>query len=109
MLERLNFIGTELHKNFGPLFNPAAPAETKDAARALLEKRFGQVADMLDGRDYLVGKQFSVADGYLFVILNWAEHMSFDLNKWPALKSLKERVGARPAVQQAMRDEGLLK
>lgn len=109
MLERLNFIGTELHKNFGPLFNPAASAEAKDAARAQLEKRFTHVVEMMGGRDYLVGNQFSVADGYLFVILNWAEHMGFDLNQWPALKSLKERVGARPAVQQAMRDEGLLK
>jgi glutathione S-transferase len=108
MLERLNFIGTELHKSFGPLFNPAAGQDAKDAARAHLEKRYGQVVDMLGKNDYLVGNQFTVADAYLFVTLNWAEKMGFDLNKWPALKALRERVGARPAVQQALADEGLL-
>lgn len=108
MLERLNFIGTELHKNFGPLFNPAAGQDAKDAARTQLEKRFGQVVDMLGKNDFLVGNQFTVADGYLFVILSWAEKMGFDLDKWPTLKALKSRVAARPAVQQALADEGLL-
>jgi glutathione S-transferase len=108
LLERLNFIGTELHKNFGPLFNPGSAPEAKDAARSQLEKRFGQVAEMLGQHDYLVGNQYSVADGYLFVILGWAEKMGFDLARWPVLPAYKARVGARPAVQQALRDEGLL-
>jgi len=108
LIERLNFIGTELHKGFSPLFNPASSPDTKDMARAQLEKRYGQIADLLDGHDFLVGDRYSVADGYLFVTLTWAEKMGFDLARWPALKLFRERVAARPAVQQAMRDEGLL-
>lgn len=108
LIERLNFIGTELHKGFSPLFNPATSPETKAMARAQLEKRYGNVVDMLGDRQYLVGDRFSVADGYLFVTLTWAEKMGFDLNMWPTLLALKNRVAARPAVRQALMDEGLL-
>ncbi|MDB5962205.1 MAG: glutathione S-transferase [Massilia sp.] len=109
MLERLNFIGTEIHKGFGPLFNPASGEDAKQAARAQLDKRFGHASDLLEGRDYLVGNRFSVADGYLFVMLTWTDKVGIDLSKWPALQAFKERIAARPAVQQALRDEGLLK
>ena len=108
MLEWLNFIGTELHKNFGVFFNPASSDDAKDAARALLTKRFAYVATRLEGREYLVGERFSVADGYLFTIANWAPVVHFDLAPWPALQAFQARIAARPAVQQAMRDEGLL-
>ena len=108
MLEWLNFIGTELHKNFGVFFNMAASEEAKAGARALLTKRFAYVALMLEGRDYLVGECFSVADGYLFTVANWAPMVHFDLAPWPAVQAFQARIGARPAVQQAMRDEGLL-
>jgi glutathione S-transferase len=108
MLEWLNYIGTELHKNFGPLFNPATSEDAKAAARTLLGKRFGYVAEMLEGRDYLVGERFSVADAYLFTVANWAKVVRLDLSPWPQLEAFQERIAARPAVQQAMRDEGLL-
>lgn len=109
LLERLNFIGTEIHKGFGPLFNPASGDDAKSAARAQLDKRFGHAADLLEGHDYLVGDRFSVADGYLFVMLTWCDKMGIDLSKWPALQAFKARIAARPAVQQALSDEGLLK
>lgn len=107
-LEWLNFIGTELHKNYGPLFNPAAGDDAKAGARTLLAKRFGYAALQLEGRDYLVGERFTVADGYLFTILNWAAVVQLDLTPWPVLQAYHARIGARPAVQQAMRAEGLL-
>ena len=109
LLERLNFISTEIHKGFTPLFNPAAGADAKAAARAQLDKRFGHAASLLEGHDYLVGDRFSVADGYLFVMLSWTEKMDISLEQWPALLAFKARIGARPAVRQAMQDEGLIK
>jgi glutathione S-transferase len=109
LLERLNFISTEIHKGFSPLFNPASSVEVKDAARAQIDKRFGHAAQLLEGHDYLVGNRFSVADGYLFVMLSWADKVGIDLSKWPALQAYKARIAARPAVQQALSDEGLLK
>lgn len=108
-LEWLNFIGTELHKNYGPLFNPAAGEDAKAGARALLTKRFAYAALMLEGRDYLVGERFTVADGYLFTVANWAALVHFDMSAWPVLQAYQARIGARPAVQEAMRAEGLLR
>ena len=107
-LEWLNFIGTELHKNYGPLFNPDAGEDAKTAARATLARRFGFVALALEGREYLVGGRFSVADAYLFTVANWAPVVQFDMSPWPVLQAYQARIAARPAVQQAMRDEGLL-
>lgn len=109
LLERLNFISTEIHKGFGPLFNPAASAGAKAAARAQLDKRLGHAASLLDGHDYLVGDRYSVADGYLFVMLSWTGKMGIALDQWPALQAFQARIGARPAVHQALLDEGLLK
>jgi glutathione S-transferase len=108
MLEWLSYIGTELHKGYGPLFNPAAGDDAKSAARALLARRFGYVAQRLEGRDFLVGERFSLADAYLFTVTNWAPVVQFDLSAWPALAAFHARIAARPAVQRAMRDEGLL-
>lgn len=107
-IEWLNFIGTELHKNFSPLFNPASGDDAKAGARAQLTKRFAYAALMLEGRDYLVGDHFTVADGYLFTVSNWAAVVQFDLSPWPVLQAYQARIAARPAVQQAMRAEGLL-
>jgi glutathione S-transferase len=108
MLEWLNYIGTELHKNFGALFNPASSEDAKAGARAILAKRFSYVDQMLDGRDFLVGERFSVADAYLFTVANWAKVVRLELAPWPHVEAFQERIAARPAVQQAMRDEGLL-
>jgi glutathione S-transferase len=107
--EWLNFISAELHKNFGPLFDPAATEDMKKAARASLTNRFAYVARELGGKDYLLGSQFTIADAYLFTVASWADHVQLDLSDWPALQAFLARVGARPAVQQALRDEGLLK
>lgn len=107
--EWLTFTGTELHKNFSTLFNPSAAEEWKAAARGNLEKRFGYVDQALQGRQYLLGDQFSIADAYLFVVSGWAGVMQIDMAAWPALTAFRQRVSERPAVQEAMRAEGLLK
>lgn len=109
VIEWLNFIGTELHKNFSPMFNPAASEDMKAAGRTNLAHRFGYVARMLEGRDYLGGDQFSVADAYLFTVASWSGYVGFDLSDWPLVQAYLARVAARPAVQQALGDEGLLK
>ncbi len=108
LLEWLNFIGTEIHKSYSPLFNPASGDDAKANARAALARRFAYTAERLEGRDYLIGERFSVADAYLFTVLNWAAIVQIDLSAYPVLQSYHARIAGRPAVQQAMRDEGLL-
>ena len=105
----LNFIGTELHKGFSPLFNPATPAEYKTIVIERLLSRLKWVDGELAGKQYLMGDQFSVADAYLFTITNWAAPMKLDLSVLPNLTAYRARVAARPGVQQAMKAEGLLK
>jgi len=109
LAEWLNFISTEIHKTFSPLFRPTSTEEMKEAARAQLSNRLGWLAGELEGRDYLMGSQFTVADAYLFTVLGWANFIQFDLAQWPVFAAYTQRVGARPAVQQALRNEGLLK
>ncbi|SAK58819.1 glutathione transferase GstA [Caballeronia ptereochthonis] len=104
----LTFIGTELHKNFSPFFNPAASSDWKAAALANLERRLAYTAQHLDDRQFLLGDEFSIGDAYLFTVLGWAQHIDLDLGKWPALVAYQARVGARPGVQAAMRAEGLI-
>lgn len=106
--EWLTFIGTELHKSFSPLFRPDAAEGWKTAARANIDKRLGYIDGVLAKSDYLTGGQFSVADAYLFVVLGWSGIVKVDLSPFPALQAFRERVGARPAVQAAMRAEGLI-
>ena len=105
----LTFIGTELHKNFSPLFNPAAPLEGKEQAKQTLAKRLEWVDGELAGKDYLLGTTFSVADAYLFTVTNWARLVKVDLSTFANLLAYRARVGERPGVQAAMRAEGLLK
>ncbi len=107
--EWLTFIGTELHKSFSPLFNPAAPDETKDQAKQTLAKRLAWVDSELAGKDYLLGEQFTVADAYLFTVTNWARIVKVDLSTFANLLAYRTRVSERPGVQAAMRAEGLLK
>jgi glutathione S-transferase len=110
LLEWLNYITTELHKNLGPMFSPVL----KDDAKAFFKDRtmgkFKYLETALAGRDYLMGKQFTVADGYLFTMLMWAtDRLGFDLSDMPNLTAYKARVAARPKVQEALKKEGLLK
>ena len=109
LMEALNFISTELHKNFGVLFNPKMPQEAKTVARALLAKRIGLVATQLETTDFLCGQQFSVADAYLFTVLGWGAHVDLDLGPWPAIGAYLGRIAARPAVHSALLAEGLIK
>jgi glutathione S-transferase len=109
LMEWLNYISSEVHKSFSPLFKPDSSDEMKAAARTVLAQRMEYLARMLEGRDYLMGSQFSVADGYLFTVLSWAAHVQLDLSGHPVLPAYLARVGARPAVQKALRAEGLLK
>lgn len=104
----LTFIGTEVHKSFSPFFNPKAPQEWKDIARANLERRLAYIAQQLEGRDYLLGSAFTVADAYLFTVLNWSRFIKLDLGSWPVLAAYQARVAARPAVQAALKAEGLI-
>ncbi|MBP6404512.1 MAG: glutathione transferase GstA [Ramlibacter sp.] len=107
--EWLTFIGMEIHRGFGPLFNPASTDEVKAAARDRLASRLKWVDGELAGKQYLMGDQFTVADGYLFTTTNWAKMTGVDLSGFANLLAYRERVGARPAVQEAMRAEGLMK
>ncbi|WP_427914168.1 glutathione transferase GstA [Ramlibacter sp. MMS24-I3-19] len=107
--EWLTFIGTEIHKAFSPLFNPAMPDEGKQIYRERLASRFKFVDEQLAGKQYLTGDHFSVADAYLFTVSNWAKPMNIDLAAYPNLTAFRDRVAARPAVQEAMKAEGLLK
>ncbi|MBX3654863.1 MAG: glutathione transferase GstA [Ramlibacter sp.] len=107
--EWLTFIGTEVHKGFTPLFNPAMPEEAKTIARDRLASRLQWLDSELAGKQYLMGDTFSVADGYLFTVTNWAKVVGVDLSGYTHLLAYRERVGARPAVQEAMKAEGLVK
>ena len=109
LLEYLNFVGTELHKNFSPLFQPVIPDDVKNFFRDRLTGKFKYLDEVLTGRDYLMGKQFTVADGYLFTMLSWADRVKLDLSAMPNLLAYKARVAARPKVQEALTREGLLK
>ncbi len=110
LLEWLNFITTELHKNLGPLFSPMLADDAKPIFKDRAMGKFKYLETALAGRDYLMGKQFTVADGYLFTMLIWAtDRLKFDLSGLPNLLAYKARVAARPKVQEAMAKEGLLK
>ena len=104
----LNFIGTELHKGFGPLFDPATPAEFKTMAVDKLMSRLKWVDGELDGKQYLMGDDFSVADPYLFTVTNWAPRVGMDISGFANLAGFRTRMAARPAVRTAMQDEGLI-
>ncbi|MGM4901998.1 glutathione transferase GstA [Tardiphaga sp. 866_E4_N2_1] len=107
--EYLGFINGELHKNFSPLFQPVFDDEVKGFFKTRLMGKFKYLDGQLAGKDYLLGKDFSVADGYLFVMLKWADRMSIDLSEFKNLMTYKDRVAARPQVQAALEKEGLMK
>ena len=105
----LNFVSSELHKGFSPLFNAAMPDEAKKIFRERLTTRFAHLDKHLASNDYLMGKSFSVADAYLFTVSNWAARTDVDLSTFANVLAYRKRVGARPAVQAAMKAEGLIK
>lgn len=106
--EWLNFIAAEIHKPMGSMFNAAQAAEWREAVKATLSKRLDWLSAQLEGKPYLMGEKFSVADGYLFTILNWAGMVKFDMGKWPVLQQYSARVAQRPKVMEALKAEGLL-
>ena len=109
LMEWLNFITSELHKGFSPLFNPAMPEEAKTLARTKLTERLKWVDSQLEGKAFLMGENFTVADGYLFTVSNWCQYVAIDTAPMKNLSAHMGRVSARPAVQAALKAEGLLK
>lgn len=107
--EMLGFINSEIHKAYSPLFYPTTPEATKEERKAYLGRRYGTVEKQLDGRDYLLGNAFSAADAYLFVVTNWSKPVGLDLSGFPNLLAFQKRIAERPAVQAAMKAEGLVK
>lgn len=106
--EALGYINSELHKNYGPLFNPATPAALRDEKIAQLKTRYALMERQLSGHEYLIADKFSAADAYLFTVTRWADKLNVDLSTFPNLQAFQKRVAARPAVQAAMQAEGLL-
>ncbi|MGY4574135.1 glutathione transferase GstA [Bradyrhizobium pachyrhizi] len=110
LLEWLNYTTTELHKNLGPMFSPVLADDAKAFFKDRAMGKFKYVESQLTGRDYLMGNQFTVADGYLFTMIMWAQdRLGFDLSGLPNVTAYKARVAARPKVQEALKKEGLLK
>ena len=106
--EWLTFIGMEIHRSFTPLFNAAMPEEGKQIFRDRLAKRYAWLDEQLAGREYLMADHFTVADGYLFAVTRWAKPPNVDISSFRNVQANHERVAARPAVQEALKVEGLL-
>jgi len=107
VIEWLGFLGSDVHKSFSPLFNPASSEEVKQAARDVLAKRFDFIEGRLEGRDYLTGPSMSIADPYLFAMLGWTGMHGIDLGRWPRLAAFRQRMEQRESVRAVMRAEGL--
>lgn len=107
LAEWLNYVATEVHKQYSPLFNPKLPPEWRENQLGLLAKRFDYLSQRLTGRPYLMGERFTVVDAYLFVVLRWSTRLKVDLGPWPVLTDYLGRIAARPAVQAALKTEGL--
>jgi glutathione S-transferase len=105
--EWLNYVATEVHKGFGPLWNSAYSDETKTIVKDLLAKKFAFLEETLKQRPFLTGDQFTVADGYLFTVIRWSGHLKVDVSKFPSLLAHFERVKSRPAVMESLKQEGL--
>jgi len=108
LIEWLNFVATEIHKQFSPFYNPKLPPEWRDNQVTVLGRRFGVLQEHLSQHPYLMGEAFTIADCYLFAVLRWHERFKIDISPWPALVAYLQRVTARPAVQAALKAEGLL-
>jgi glutathione S-transferase len=108
LMEWLGFIATEIHKGFGPLWNPQTPPEVRERTVQALGNRFTTISETLGKQPFLTGQGFTIADIYLFVTSNWSHYHKVDLTPWPALKEFQARVAARPAVQATLKAEGLI-
>lgn len=108
VIEWLNFVSTELHKSYAPLFAPGTSEPHKAACKEMLGRRYAVVDQLLQGRQYVTGDSASLADFYLFVVNSWAKFVDVDLAPYPAIKAFQGRMAARPAVQAALKAEGLL-
>jgi len=106
--EMLGFINSEIHKNYGPLFRPDTPEALRQTARETLLRNYALLELRLAEADWLIGDRFTVADAYLFTVTSWAAHATLDLSGFPALARFQQRVTCRPAVQTALKEEGLL-
>jgi glutathione S-transferase len=107
VLELLNYIATELHKGFGPLWNPGSPPELREATVKLLGGKFDFLARQLGERPYLTGDRFTIADAYFYAVFNWTRFHKIDTAAWPTLQAYQRRVSERPAVAAALKAEGL--
>jgi len=107
LMEWLNYLATEVHKQFSPMFNPKLPPVWRENQLHVLAKRFDLLSKQLGQAPYLMGDHFTVADAYLFVVLRWCARFKIDLGPWPALTGFLARIAARPAVQEALKAEGL--
>ena len=108
-IEWLNFVSTEVHKQYTPLFNPAMPEEAKALFRERLRGRYQYINQQLEGKSYVMGDALTVVDPYLFTVTNWASRVNIDLSGLAHLQAFMARMAGRPAVQEAMKAEGLLK
>jgi glutathione S-transferase len=106
--EMLGYLNSEIHKTYSMLFKPNLPAEVRAEREEYLLKRYALIDQRLEGRQYLFGDNFTVADAYLFTLTNWAKTVKVDLSKLVQLQKFQERVAARPAVKAAMKAEGLI-
>lgn len=109
VLEWLNFITSEVHKAYSPLWNPSADPKVKEYTLANLEKKLDWTDKQLAGKKFLTGENFTIADAYLYTVINWSFFLGMNLDKWPALKEFHARVAARPSVLAALEAEGLNK
>ncbi len=108
-MEALNFVSAEIHKQIGALFNPKLTPEMKQVQLSVIERRLNDLEKLLQGKQFLAGDRFTVADAYLFTVLNWTNFHKIDLARWPNIKAFMARIAARPKVKEAMQAEGLLK
>jgi glutathione S-transferase len=109
LLEWLGFISTEIHKGFGPLWNPTTPDAVKTATKERLASRFAYLDEKLGAQPFLLGDKFTIADAYLFTVVNWTNFHGIDISPFPNLQAFQARIASRPAVQQALEAEGLTK
>lgn len=107
LLEWLNFIATEIHKTLGSLFNPKLPEGCREVPLSLFASRCDWLAGALGTGPFLMGERYTIADPYLFTVLNWTSVLGVDMDRWPTLKAFMDRIAARPAVQESLRAEGL--